>query len=61
LCRQDAPQREYPLRDVYNALRWLVRAGAPWQYLPTDFPPCEIGVSADPALDRRRLLRDARA
>jgi len=42
LCREDAPQREYPLRDVYNALRWLVRAGAPWRYLPTDFPPWEI-------------------
>ncbi len=42
LCREDAPQREYPLRDVYNALRWLVRAGAPWRYLPGDFPPWEI-------------------
>lgn len=42
LCREDAPQRAYPLRDVYNALRWLVRAGAPWRYLPTDFPPWEI-------------------
>ena len=42
LCREDAPQREYPLRDVYNALRWLVRAGAPWRYLPTDFPPWKI-------------------
>lgn len=42
LCREDAPQREYPLREVYNALRWLVRAGAPWRYLPNDFPPWEM-------------------
>ena len=42
LCREDAPQREYPLRAVYNALRWLVRAGAPWRYLPSDFPPWEM-------------------
>jgi len=42
LCREDAPQRTYPLRDVYNALRWLARAGAPWRYLPGDFPPWEM-------------------
>ena len=42
LCREDAPQRQYALRHVYNALRWLVRAGAPWRYLPTDFPPWEM-------------------
>ena len=42
LCREDAPQRQHALRDVYNALRWLVRAGAPWRYLPNDFPPWEM-------------------
>lgn len=26
LMREDAPQREYALRDVFNALRWFVRA-----------------------------------
>ena len=41
LCREDAPQREYPLREVYNAVRWMVRAGAPWRMLPSDFPPWE--------------------
>jgi transposase len=30
---------EYPLREVFNALRWIVRAGAPWRLLPTNFPP----------------------
>jgi transposase len=39
LMTPDAPQREYALRDVFDALRWLVRAGAPWRYLPGDFPP----------------------
>lgn len=39
LMREDAPQREYPLREVFNALRWMVRAGAPWRLLPKDLPP----------------------
>jgi transposase len=34
-----APQRDYDLREVFNALRWLVRAGAPWRLLPHDLPP----------------------
>ena len=25
----EAPQRRYELREVFNALRWIVRAGAP--------------------------------
>lgn len=25
----DAPQRDYDLRDVFNATCWIVRAGAP--------------------------------
>ena len=39
LMREDAPQRTYALRDVLDALRWLVRTGAQWSYLPNDFPP----------------------
>ena len=27
LCREDAPQREYSLRAVFNGLRYLVRTG----------------------------------
>jgi transposase len=42
LMKEDAPQREYPLRDVFNALRWMVRSGSPWRYLPNDLPPWEI-------------------
>jgi transposase len=29
LMREDALQREHSLREVYNALRYLVRAGCP--------------------------------
>ncbi|MBX6313125.1 MAG: IS5 family transposase [Isosphaeraceae bacterium] len=39
LLPEDAGQREHNLRDVFDALRWLVRSGAPWRYLPADFPP----------------------
>ena len=27
LMREDAPQREYPLREVFNGLRYIVRIG----------------------------------
>jgi len=37
----DAEQRKHELREVFNALRWLVRTGAPWRYLPNDFPRWE--------------------
>ena len=39
LVREDARQRVHDLRETYNAVRWLVRTGAPWRYLPSDFPP----------------------
>lgn len=39
LMTDDAPQREHPLREVFNGLRWIVRAGAPWRMLPNDLPP----------------------
>ena len=39
LLPEDAGQRRYELREVFNALRWIVRAGAPWRLLPTNFPP----------------------
>jgi transposase len=39
LLPEDAGQRRYEMREVFNALRWMVRAGAPWRLLPTNFPP----------------------
>src|SRR5690242_4480605 len=41
LMTQDAPQREHSLREVFNGLRWMVRTGAPWRWMPHDFPPWE--------------------
>lgn len=39
LCRLDSEQREHDLRAVFNAVRWLVRSGAPWRMMPHEFPP----------------------
>jgi transposase len=39
LMTPDAPQRRHDLREVVNALRWIVRARTPWRLLPTTFPP----------------------
>jgi transposase len=55
---------------VFDALKRLVRAGAPWRMLPHDFPPWEIvhqqtrrwlraGVFEAMVHDLRLLLRDA--
>jgi transposase len=38
LMTQTAPQRDYPLREVFNGLRWFVRAGCPWRMMPIDLP-----------------------
>jgi transposase len=68
LMKQDAPQREYPLREVFNGLRWVVRADAPWRMIPHDFPPWHVvyeqtqrwiaaGVFAAMAHDLRAILR----
>ena len=39
LMSQDAPQRDYPLRELFNALRYVVKTGCQWRFLPHDFPP----------------------
>src|SRR5581483_9362135 len=70
LMKEDAPQRDYPLREVFNALRWLVRAGAAWRYLPNDLPPWWVvyqqsqrwiaaGCFEAIVQDLRQLLRQA--
>ena len=41
LIRPDAPQREHDLREVYNGVRYLIRTGCAWRYLPHDLPPWE--------------------
>ena len=42
LMKEEAPQRVYSLREVFNGLRWIIRTGAPWRYLPSDLPPWEM-------------------
>ena len=42
LCREDAEQREYPLRAVFNAVRYVARTGGQWRYLPNDLPPWHV-------------------
>jgi transposase len=39
LLREDCRQRRHDLREVFNAVRWVVRAGAPWRLMPNHFPP----------------------
>lgn len=42
LMSEAAPQREYAVREVFNGLRWLVRAGAEWRLMPHDLPPWPV-------------------
>lgn len=39
LITPEAPQRKHDLREVFNALRYVVRTGCAWRYLPIHFPP----------------------
>lgn len=68
LMKENAPQREHPLREVFNAVRYLVRVGCPWHMIPNDFPPSStvyqqvqrwIAAGCFEALahDLRKLLR----
>jgi transposase len=41
LMREDAPQREYPLRELFNGVRYIVRTGGAWRMMPHDLPPWE--------------------
>jgi transposase len=42
LMTEEAPQRVYALAKVFSALRWIVRAGAPWRMMPNDLPPWQV-------------------
>jgi transposase len=72
LMREDAPQREHSLREVFNGLRYIVRGGISWRMIPNDLPPWEIvyqqtqrwiaaGVFEAMVHDLRELLRMAQA
>ena len=68
LMKEDAPQREYTLRSLFNAVRYMVRAGCPWRMIPHDLPPwytvqqqaqrwIKAGCFEALAHDLRKLLR----
>ena len=71
LLPEDAGQRTYSLREVFNGLRWIARAGAPWRMMPNDLPPWWVvyqqtqrwlaaGCFATLVDDLRLLLREAK-
>lgn len=39
LMNENAPQRLHLLRELYNALRYIVRCGCQWRMMPHDLPP----------------------
>lgn len=42
LCREDAAQRDYRLREVFNGLRYIVKTGNQWRMMPHDLPPWTV-------------------
>ena len=70
LMDEAAPQRRHDLREVFDGLRYVVRTGAPWRFLPHDLPPwaavpqqtrrwLEAGCFATIVHDLRAVLRVA--
>src|SRR3954465_4375646 len=39
LLAQEAGQRQHSLREVFNGLRYIIKTGAPWRWMPNDLPP----------------------
>src|ERR1700712_2337737 len=39
LMTEAAPQRDPSLRELFNALRYVIRYGIAWRAMPNDFPP----------------------
>jgi transposase len=69
LMKEDAPQREHSLREVFNGLRYIVCTGAPWRMMPNDLPPwhtvyqqtqrwLKAGVFEEMVRDLRMLIRE---
>jgi transposase len=69
LMKENAPQREHSLREVFNGLRYIVRTGAPWRMMPNDLPPwhtvyqqtqrwLKAGVFEEMVRDLRMLIRE---
>ena len=68
LLSEDCPRRSHRLREVFNGLRYIVKTGAPWRWMPSDLPSWEIvyqqaqrwlraGCFSELAEDFRTILR----
>jgi transposase len=53
LLPEDAGQRTYSLREVFNGLRYIIKTGAQWRMMPHDLPPGTASPSFPPG-DRLR-------
>jgi transposase len=69
LMREDAPQRERSLCEVFNGLRYIVRTGMQWCMMPNDLPSwhtayqqtqrwLKAGVFKEMVHDLRMLMRE---
>jgi transposase len=69
LMREDAPQRDHSLREVFNGLRYIARTGMQWRMMPNDLPPwhtvyqqmqrwLKAGVFEELVRDLRMLMRE---
>jgi transposase len=68
LMREDVPQRAHDMREVFNAIRYVVKTGCQWRMLPHDLPEWTVayqqvrrwmqaGVFEQIAHDLRVILR----
>ena len=69
LMKEDAPQREHSLREVFNGLRYIVHTGMQWRMMAHDLPPwhtvfqqtqrwLRAGVFEAMVCDLRMLMRE---
>ena len=58
LMRENAPQREHSLREVFNGLRWIIRTGAQWYTVQQQTQRwLAAGVFEQMVDDLRRIVR----
>ena len=66
--RDDAPQRKYSKRELFDGMRFVAKTGCQWRSLPNDFPPWPAvyqqmrrwafsGIFEDIARDLRMMVR----
>ena len=48
LMREDALQWDYPMREVFNRLRWVIRTGAQWRFIQHVPPWATVYQRAQP-------------